>query len=128
MKRFFIISTLILLTACSNPDYEKLELPSGQTISLEGVENVPVEGDRYYLKFSYVTPTPLSEVNAIEEEAILLWRSFLQRSADEEGATTALLLAHNDAKPSFGFFSRGNYGTALVKREGAWIKVNVPNK
>jgi hypothetical protein len=128
MKQFIIIATLVLLTACSSPDNEELELPSGQIISLEDVENVPVEGDRYYMKFSYVTATPLSEVNAIEEEAVLLWRSFLQRRADEEGATTAVLLAHNEAKPLFGFFSRGNYGTALIKRESEWLKVNVPNK
>ncbi|NKI36248.1 hypothetical protein HFP89_13845 [Wenzhouxiangella sp. XN79A] len=122
------MSALLLLGGCADPDLEMLQLPSGQTISLEGVENVPVEGDRYYLKFSYVTDTPLAEVNAIEEEAVLVWRSFLQRRADEEGATAAVLLAHNEAKPTFGFFARGNYGTALVKRDGAWIVVNVPNK
>jgi len=122
------IATLVVaLCSCGPaiPDHRLVELPSGRTLRVLSLRDVPLDGDRAALRLAYETDLALDDRGALYREVEAIWDEF--RSTEPAAGKSVVVI--EATSPEARGWSRERNAVAYTLRfglEGNWHFVN-PN-
>lgn len=123
------IVTALLLTlsafglSCTNKvRTETMTLPGGKEIEVRQTIPIVVGDGTRVLMMTYITSTPVSEVEALKKEAEVIW-PWYKDIVESRGFEAAGIQAANVVEESFMYNETQNYTLVYQKKNGAWERL-----
>jgi len=122
IRKFIFLGTLaIAFSACGPaiPDYRLVQLPSGRTLKILGLTDLPFESGAAGLELSYETELALDDRGALYREVEAIWDEF--RLTERAAAKSAVVI--KATTPEASGWSRERTAIAYMLRlspDGNW--------
>lgn len=126
LSRISSIATLVVMLCSCGPaisEHRLIELPSGRTLRVLSIRDVPLDGDRAALRLAYETDLALDDRLALFREVEAIWDEFRSTEA-AAGKAVAVIEATTPEARGWSRERKAVKYTLRLGPEGRWSFVN----